>query len=513
MSYLSETDDISPSEMLSSQPVLGDHHKEEVIPRAVMGAEASAEEYPKSAGMPDKIRQKSGTPSQNILWKGINVYEMINHIICELAIDSREAVINYLVNDIPLDTLREWREELFQAARSTYEATVEETKCTSREDMAGFELRQGAMSAREIAGDVIALVLYTAGPGEHFPKDILCSKSMCTYKELGKPEPKGLMMGDADTQQSRGDDVSPNDTLQDHGINDMITNLAYQINIESTDGVVQYLAEEIPLNTIEKWREDIFQVACNTYEANLAQSNVVAAKVKPELRLRRGSLSVQDYAEDIVKLVPYVSGSRNRFPLDVLGSQRMRGNPELDSLPHNDKETHGLGKNSKDVDVVPATAQSDPGPPQSITEEDTDVYHVITHIVSQLDIEMKQDVMKNLVDKIPWERLKAWREELFQEACRTYQVQRGEMGETSDLTEPTLQLNSGILTAEDYAADVVKLVLHISGVERVFPEQVLCNETSGHEPWLCDWLLSGMSDITLQTTTINKLKRIVNPDS
>ena len=501
VSYLSETDNIVPDEMLLSQPVHGHHHREDVVPHALLGAEASVRECSKSTGMFDKTGEESITPSQNITWKGINVYEMITHIICELAIDSKEAVINYLVNDIPLDTLQKWREELFQAACSTYEATIGKTECPSQ-GISGSELRHGAMSAQEYAKDVIELVLYTAGSRDYFPMDVLCSNSTCTYKGLGEVEPgnlvaefskefsKYLTMHDADTTENKGVDLSPTNTLQDCGVYAMITNLAHQLDIESTDGVVQYLVEEIPLDTIEKWREDIFQVACNTYEANLAQSTGVSANVGTELRLRRGSLSVQDYAEDIVKLMPYVIGSSNRFPLDVLDSQRMRRDSQLESLSHKNQVPHVLDKKTEVFDVVAETTHSDPASPQSTSQADTDIYDVITHIVYQLDIETKQDVMMNLADEVHWERLKAWREELFQEACRTYQIQRGEMGELTDLTETRLQLRRGLLTAEDYAVDVVKLVLYISGAESEFPKQVVCYQNQWPQT-LTLWLING----------------------
>ena len=294
VSYISLSDGTLPKDLPSSQPVHGDNCREEIVSSALLGAEAS-DECSKTTRISDKIVQQNGGPSRNIIWDGINVYEMINHIMCELDIDSKETVVSNLANDIPLDALCEWRKQVFQAACRTYEASVEETACPSGNDVTGFELRHGTMSALGCADDIIELVLYTSGSRERFPMFVLCSQSSCTCKRKEMCD-------------------SRSDSVENSELYDVITNIVSRLDSEKQHDVVEDMAREMPLEILQEWREKLFQEACRTYQEEHGEIGDPAELAQKVFQMKRRILTVEDCVWDVVNLALFISRANTVFP-------------------------------------------------------------------------------------------------------------------------------------------------------------------------------------------------------
>ena len=427
--------------------------------------------------------EKDSLPKHNI-GQNIDTHEIISYISCQLSKKSKETVIAELQNEMELGVIQEWRESIFRLACRNCEATLGEDGDQYIQARLELRVRRGCSLAARDLGDIVELVSYISGSDGTLPRELLAShpaygfngqKDMVPRAPLDTEGSKCFMIGDADSDKKRGDTLSPNTMASDLNVSDMITNLAYQLDNESTEDVVQYLANEIPLVTLKQWREDIFQMACTMHEENLEQSAVLSGNIASVLQLRRGSLTAQDYVEDIVKLVPYVSGPGNCFPYDVLNSQRIRRNPGQEGLPQSNQLLSVHGKSSKGIKMVETREQSDPCPPQCISLDDNDLRRVINRIDCRLCIETTHDVVSYLVREIPLETLQIWGKKLFQ-ACRIYQAKLREIGYPTELIETEVHLKGG--SVEDCAIDVVKLVLFILGVEKAFPDQLLWHQWS-----------------------------------
>ena len=418
--------------------------------------------YEKCTNIASNVESGNDFLSKHDNGQSIDTHDIISYVSCQLSNKPRETVITDLQNEMELCVIQEWRESILRVARRRFEAELGEDGEQYIQARLELRVRRGCSLAARDLGDIVELVSYISESDGSLPNELLPSQPAYGLNRrddvlpralLGTEQSKHSLMVDTDT-------LSPNTTAEDLSVQDVITTLAYQLDNESTEDVVQYLANEIPLATLKQWREAIFQMACTMHEENLEQVTVASENITSDLQLRQGNLTTQEYVEDIVKLVPYVSGPGNCSPYEGMSRRNQQ---------------HSVsGKRSRDIKVVETTEQSDPHPPQGITVDGNDLCHVINNIDYQLRVEAKHDVISYLVREIPLETLQKWRKKLFEEACRSYQVQLGEIGYPTELAETEFQLKGGILSVEDCANDVIKLVLFISGAETAFPEQLLC---------------------------------------